>query len=143
MGKDEELTGTTLRVYAYLISKAVPVGPREVAKELGLSSPSLAYYHLKKLEELGLAKKTPEGYVGVPGGRVRGFIFIGRKLVPRLAFYVALFVGLLAFEVTDVILRLFTYKEPLRPEDLMMITSTTIALIIFITESLIARKSLK
>ena len=50
-----ELKGNTLRVYWYLLRASKDfVGPREVQRKLGFSSPALAVYHLDKLNQLGL-----------------------------------------------------------------------------------------
>lgn len=39
----EELEGTTLSVYAFVVKEGKPVGPREVMRGANLSSPSTAY----------------------------------------------------------------------------------------------------
>ena len=75
-----QLSGTTLKVYAYLVSRGEPVGPREITRALGLSSPSLAYYHLRKLEELGFVRRESEGYIAIPGAKIEGFISLVRSL---------------------------------------------------------------
>ena len=38
-----ELRGKTLKVYLYVLKQGKPVGVREVQRELGFSSPSVAY----------------------------------------------------------------------------------------------------
>ena len=53
----EELEGTTLNVYLYVVKKGKPIGPRDVMKALNLSSPSVAYRHLQKLEDLDYLQK--------------------------------------------------------------------------------------
>jgi hypothetical protein len=50
---NEELEGITLSVYLYIVKKGKPVGPRDVMKGANLSSPSVAYRHLQKLEDMG------------------------------------------------------------------------------------------
>jgi hypothetical protein len=55
---DEELEGNTLDVYAYAVKEGRPVGPRDVMRGANLSSPSVAYRQLQKLENLGLMGKT-------------------------------------------------------------------------------------
>ncbi|HYR04427.1 MAG TPA: hypothetical protein VEO75_03480, partial [Nitrososphaerales archaeon] len=44
-----ELRGKTLKVYMYILKQGKPVGVREVQRELGFSSPSVAYHHIEKL----------------------------------------------------------------------------------------------
>lgn len=56
-GKDafpSRLTGTTLKVYRLLYKEGKPLGLFEVQKMVGLSSPSVARYHLDKLLNQGL-----------------------------------------------------------------------------------------
>jgi len=55
---DEELEGTTFKVYLYVVKEGKPVGPRDVMRGASLSSPSVAYRHLQKLEALGLLEKN-------------------------------------------------------------------------------------
>ncbi len=66
-----------------------------------LSSPSVAYRHLQKLEAKGLLQKTEYGeYVVKEKANIRGFFWIGRSLVPRMLFYSFFFLGLLIIELT-------------------------------------------
>ena len=44
-----ELRGKTLKVYLFILKQRKPVGVREVQRELGFSSPSVAYHHIEKL----------------------------------------------------------------------------------------------
>jgi predicted transcriptional regulator len=57
---DKLLKGRTMSVYALLLSQG-EMGVREVQRELGFSSPSLALHHLTKLTELDLVKKDAHG----------------------------------------------------------------------------------
>lgn len=104
MNEDEvagELKGNTLRVYWYLLqSPSKSVGPREVQRKLGFSSPALAAYHLEKLVELGLAEKESGEYhltrvVNV--GVLRHFLKIRGFLIPRFVLYASMFVTLFLF----------------------------------------------
>jgi DNA-binding transcriptional ArsR family regulator len=67
-------------VYVYAL-KHGKVGVREVQRGLGLSNPSLAQYHLNKLNEMGLVKVDA----------MRGLFRIGTLIVPRFVFYAVLF----------------------------------------------------
>ena len=60
---DASLKGTTYRVYRYMYRSGKPVRVNEVQRELNLSSPSVAQYHIKKLIRLGLVREDSEGYV--------------------------------------------------------------------------------
>ena len=57
----ESLEGKTLNVYAYAVKEGKPVGPRDVMKGAHLSSPSVAYRHLQKLEDMNLLQKNEYG----------------------------------------------------------------------------------
>lgn len=92
-----ELRGNTLKVYLCLIRNDNPMGIREVQRKLEFSSPALAAYHLEKLENLHLVKKTSKGYVLVKKvkiGALAQIVKFGSLLLPRYAFYGALFATL-------------------------------------------------
>jgi len=95
-----ELKGTTLRVYWVLLKKgSIGTGPREVMRELGLSSPSVASYHLEKLRNLGLVEKDVGGnYVVKEEVKVEvfsDFVRVVGMMLPRYLFYSVLFTTML------------------------------------------------
>ena len=95
----QESEGTTLNVYSYIVKQGKPVGPREVMRGANLSSPSVAYWHLQKLENTGLLEKNGAGeYVVKEKTSISGHIWIGRNLVPRLMCYSLFFLGILIVE---------------------------------------------
>jgi hypothetical protein len=57
---EDQLKGKTLKVYMYMVKKE-PLGIREVQRELGFSSPSVANYHIDKLVGLALADQDKYG----------------------------------------------------------------------------------
>jgi len=59
---DDILEGTTRRVFRYVYRQHDPVGIHDIQRGLGLSSPSLAHYHVSKLMKAGLLKEESEGY---------------------------------------------------------------------------------
>jgi len=85
------LRGLTLKVYKYILQNNRPVGIREVQRGLNLSSPTLALYHMNKLEEAGLIKKEADGYVA---DRIilQNLIRLRRVLIPRNFFYMIFFI---------------------------------------------------
>jgi len=92
---ESELRGTTLRAYWCILRSGRPVGVREVQRLLGLSSPSTALHHLRKLVELGILRKDEYGryYVAeeVKVGVLRVFTRFGRLILPRYLFYASFF----------------------------------------------------
>jgi len=92
---DYELRGKTLQVYLYLLRHGKAVGVREIQKELGFSSPSVAFHHLDKLINLGIIERDEyERYVlvkKVDTGILHSFVNIAGLTLPRLGFYAAFF----------------------------------------------------
>ena len=102
MGPDKTedvLRGTTRDVYRFMLKSGKPVGVREVQRALNLSSPSLAVYHMSKLEEAGLIKHESGNYV-IDKVVLDDAIKISRFLVPRYLFYAIFAVAALIIELT-------------------------------------------
>ncbi|MEM2905630.1 MAG: hypothetical protein QW587_07845 [Candidatus Bathyarchaeia archaeon] len=112
---EAKLKGTTLVVYWHLLKSGGPSTARRLQRELKLSSPSVAAYHLEKLCDLGLVEKNPRGdYEArqhVPIGALRPFVRISSLMVPRFLFYTAYFASLL-------VIFLLQYLAPLTPQSL-------------------------
>ncbi len=100
-----KLKGNTLRVYWYLLEAShTTVGPREVQRNLGFSSPALAVYHLEKLMELGLVQKVRGEYQlvrVVNVGVLKQFFKLGTFILPRYSLYAIMFTTLLVFYLTQ------------------------------------------
>ena len=96
---EKALKGTALDVYRFLLKKNKPVGVREIQRALGLSSPSVATYHLAKLEEVGILKREDGGYV-VNKVLLENSIKISRFLVPRYLFYTIFGIVVLLIDLT-------------------------------------------
>ena len=99
---DTVLKGTTLEVYRFFLKKGKPVGVRAVQRALNLSSPSLAVYHLSKLEDAGLLSRESGDYV-VNRIVLEDVVKVNRFLIPRYLFYalfalVALILDLTVFK---------------------------------------------
>lgn len=134
---DEELEGTTLKVYLYVVKEGKPLGPRDVMRGANLSSPSVAYRHLQKLENLGLLEKNTYGrYVVKEKASIKGHLWIGRNLVPRLIFYSFFFIGILSVEITIIAIR-FYVQEPLQTEFIFLTFITVVATVLFLFEGII------
>jgi hypothetical protein len=102
----KELEGTTCKVYLYVVREGKPVNARDVRRGANLSSPSVAFRHLQKLEELGLLEKNSFGdYVVKEKINGTGHLWVGRNLIPRLLMYCLFFIGLLAVEIVIILMR--------------------------------------
>ncbi len=129
-GNDEvKLSKTALRIYLYLLNKGREAGPREIAKDLGIS-PSLVHYHLKRLEALGLVMKGADGYRIASMMKLEGFLSIGRRLVPRMYIYASFFAGLLVSELIAVAKSIV----PLSGSMILSIVSSLIGFVITFVE---------
>ena len=130
---ESELKGKTLLVYWYLLQQSThSVGVREVQRALNFSSPSIAVYHLQKLQDLGLVDKKGTGeYVleeEVKVGILRFFTHMGRFFVPRYLFYSVLFTTMLTVYLT------LCFVEQIAPS-FYAVTFGGIALIVFWVET--------
>lgn len=102
MSADESrdvLRGKTLEVYRFLLKSSKPMGIRELQRALNLSSPSVATYHLEKLEEAGLLRRK-SGNFTVAKFLLENTIKINRFLIPRFLFYAVFALAVLAIELT-------------------------------------------
>jgi DNA-binding transcriptional ArsR family regulator len=100
MSISREIRGNTLKVYLYLL-KHGSSELRDIQRGVGLSSPSLASYHLGKLAEAGLATQNEYGVYSVVRDSsdkvLEGYAKIGFAVVPQLFFFALVFTILIAF----------------------------------------------
>ena len=128
---EDVLRGTTLRVYKYVLTKGT-VGIREVQRGLKLSSPTLASYHLDKLEKAGLVKQTLEGY---EADRVllQNMIRLRGTLIPRYFFYSI-------FSISALILELTLFKPLIFTREYFFAVATTLVSTVFFVYETIQTK---
>jgi hypothetical protein len=100
MSVSQEVKGNALKVYLYLL-KHGPSELRDIQRGVGLSSASLASYHLGKLSEAGFVIRGEHGrYLAVKEASDRvleGYSRMGPAIVPQLFFFALLFTILGAF----------------------------------------------
>ena len=135
--KTSGLEGVTLKVYLYVVKKKGLAGPRHVMRGVGLSSPSVAYRHLQKLENIGLLTKNELGnYVVTEKVPVRGYVWIGRTLVPNPLVYSMVFLAILITELVVLAIHFSVETEQFKIFFLLLTTITVAALILFLIEGL-------
>ena len=140
----QEPEGTTLSVYSFVVKKGGPVGPREVMRGVGLSSPSVAYWHLQKLENQGLLQKNETGeYVVKEKTGISGHVWLGKNLVPRLMFYSLFFLGIIIFEVVILFFQFFSDDLILSLPLVYLLITNIIAFALFLGEGLLLRKKIQ
>ncbi|MCX8150583.1 MAG: hypothetical protein N3D85_03665 [Candidatus Bathyarchaeota archaeon] len=136
--QDEKLEGTTFRVYTYVVKEGKPVGTREVMRGANLSSPSVAYRHLQKLEAMGLLQKNEYGeYVVKEKANIRGYLWIGKRLVPRMMFYSFIFMFILAVELVVLAIHFSVEDYKFKVFFLLLTLITVAAMILFLVEGII------
>ena len=92
---------------------------RDVQRGLNLSSPSLAFYHLSRLVELGVVSRTEDGrYVvvmDISADLLDGYVKFGRRIIPQLFFLSLIFTVILAYYISLV------WRFPLDRDDIVTI----------------------
>ena len=131
------LQGVTLKVYLYVVKKKGLAGPRDVMRGVNLSSPSVAYRHLQKLENMGLLTKNELGnYVVTEKVPVRGYMWVGRFLVPNPLIYSLVFLGILVTELVVLAIHFSVETDQFKIFFLLLTLITAAALILFLIEAL-------
>ena len=139
--ENQELQGITLNVYLYAVKKGKPVGPRDVMKGTNLSSPSVAYRHLQKLEDSGYLKKNEFGEYKVDKkGQVRGYVWLGRRLLPKMWLYSLVFTVILAVEIFVLILHFRVETYEFKVFFLLLMLITGLALAVFTLEGFLQNR---
>lgn len=134
LGKTE-LEGTTLRVYAFVANAGKPVGTHEIMRGANVGSSGLTYKHLLRLENLGLLAKNDYGnYVLKRKIAVKGYHWVGRRLLPRMMLYGFFFIGVLVLEVAVLALHYSVENYEFKIFFLILGAVTTVAALSFIIE---------
>ena len=134
---NDELEGNTLNVYAYIVHAAKPVGTREVTRGANLSSTSVASRHLQKLEDMGLIERNEYGdYVLKEKTNIKGHVWVGRNLVPRLMFYSFFFLGAFAAEMSIILLSVLINSIVIQVSFYFLTGITGVAMILFLVEGI-------
>jgi hypothetical protein len=132
---NEELQGITLDVYLHVVRKGKPVGPRDVMKGVDLSSPSVAYRHLQKLEDLGYLQKNEYGEYSVKNkAHIEGFVWLGRRLIPKMWRYSSLFLVILIVELIILAIHYEVETYEFKVFFLLLTLITGLALVVFTAE---------
>jgi hypothetical protein len=142
----DELEGTTLKVYSYVVKQDKPVGTRDVMRGAELSSPSVAFRHLQKLETMGLLQRNAYGeYIIKEKTSIRGYVWIGKNLIPRMLFYSLIFMVILIVEIVVLAIHFGVENYEFKIFFLYLTLITAVAMVLFLVEGLLvlvrARKS--
>jgi hypothetical protein len=137
---DEELNSTLFHTYVFLVEVGKSVGPRDLMRGANLSSPSVAYRNLQKLMDLGLVVKDEYGnYVVKEKIGLKGYVWIGKTLMPSFAVFGFVFVGILMAEIGLLIPHLLL-GSPIEESFWLLTVVTVVSAVIFLVEALRFRK---
>lgn len=136
MTEVEDLGRVALRIYLKLLESEVPLGVRELARDLNIPV-STVHYNLRKLEELGVISRSSDGYVVSRLIPLDGFVVVRKKLVPRLVIYALFFTGITLGELIVMI------TLGVNIDRLLIITTSSIASVIFFIEGLVTKRRFK
>lgn len=140
METNEELNPTLFHTYVFLVKVGTPVGPRDLMRGANLSSPSVAYRNLQKLMDLGLVVKDEYGnYVVKEKIGMKGYVWIGKTLMPSFAIFGFVFIGILIAEIAILIPHLLV-GSPIEESFWLLTVVTVVSAAIFVAEALRFRK---
>lgn len=133
---EDELNAATFQTYVYLVKVGKPVGPRDVMRGANLSSPSVAYRNLQKLVDLGLViKDNYSNYVVKEKVSKKGYVWVGKTLIPSFAIFGFIFIGVLIGEVAILIPHLLVGASIQESFWLLMVV-TVVSASIFLVQAL-------
>jgi hypothetical protein len=137
----DKLEGITLNVYLYAAKKGKPVGPRDVMKSVGLSSPSVAYRHLQKLEDLAYLAKNEYGeYTVKRKAPLKGQIWIGHNIVPKMYLYASVFLVILVVELSILAVHFEVETYEFKVFFLLLTLITGAAFAVFLVEGILQNR---
>ena len=132
---EEPVEGLTLAVYLYVAKKAKPVGPRDVMKGTDLSSPSVAYRHLQKLEDTGYLVKNEYGEYTIKRKMpIKGKVWLGRSLFPKMWIYGLIFLLALIVELVVLFIHFEVENYEFKVFFLLLVLITGLATAVFSVE---------
>ena len=128
-------------MYLHAAKKGKPVGPRDVMKGLNLSSPSVAYRHLQKLEDIDyLHKNEYGGYTIKNKAHIKGHIWLGHRLLPKMWLYALVFASILVVELFVLIIHFSSETMEFKVFFLLLTLITSLALALFTAEGLLQNR---
>jgi hypothetical protein len=134
--QSEELNASTFQTYMYLVKVGKPVGPRDVMRGANLSSPSVAYRNLQKLIDLGVVVQDEyNNYVVKEKVSKKGYVWIGKSLLPSFIIVGFIFVGILIGELAVLVPHLVR-GAPVQESFWFWILTTIIAALLFLVSAI-------
>ena len=137
---EDELSTTTFDIYLYLVKVGEPTGPRDLMRAMDISSPGVVHRHLQKLTDLDWVAKDAYGrYTVKKKVGFRGYVWLGKRLLPMSILFAAVFVGLAAVWVFVLVLHL-GLGSPIDQSYSILTVVTLFAAALLVMEALRHRK---
>jgi predicted RND superfamily exporter protein len=104
----------------------------------------VAYRHLQKLEDMGFLAKDAYGeYVLKDKARVRGYVWAGRRMMPKMLVYSLIFLGILIAELVVLALHYSVENYSFKIFFLLLALVTGAAMAVFVAEGLLQRRRIR
>ena len=141
METKEGLSATGMRTYIFLIKAGKPVGPREVMRGAKLTSPSVAYRNLQKLIDMKLVQKDNfSNYIVKEKIGIKGYIWIGKNLIPRFILFGLVFLAALVIEIGILVPHLLA-ETSVEGSFWLLTIVTVISAVVFLAEGIKWKKN--
>lgn len=140
--QDAELNNTTFDIYLHLVKARGPLGPRDIMREMGISSPGVVHRHLQKLSSWGWVDKDAFGrYMIRKKVGFKGHIWVGRHLLSTSVLSAVSFVVLTASFFIILAIHLLE-RSPIDESFTILIAVTVAAAAFLLAEALMPKKRL-
>lgn len=141
MGQSEdELSTTTFDIYLYLVKARAPTGPRDIMRAMSISSSGVVHRHLQKLADLDWVNKDVYGrYTVKKKVGFRGYIWVGKYLLPQSYLFAFAFLALTAVWIVVLGIHLWL-GSPIDESYSILTVVTVLAAVSFVIESFRPRK---
>jgi hypothetical protein len=139
---EDELKTTTFDIYLCLAKVKEPAGPRDIMRAMDISSPGVVHRHLQKLADWGWVNKDAYGRYSLKKKvGFKGYVWLGKKLLPTSILFAFSFIGLTATFITILVFHLY-YGSPIDESYVILIIVTVVAAAFLLAEALRPRKRL-
>lgn len=137
MKDEQQLEGTALRIYWYIVKARKPTGPHEIMREANVGSIGLTYNYLQRLQDLGLLQTNSYGsFILKRKIKITSYQWIGNYLVPRALLYLTSFIVALLVEIVIFLIHYSLETYEFKVFFVLLLSVTALALLLFLIETL-------
>jgi hypothetical protein len=133
---EDELKTTTFDLYLYLVKVKEPIGPRDIMRSMNITSPGVVHRHLQKLTDWGWVDKDSYGrYFVKKKVGFKGYVWVGKRLVPMSVLFALGFIGLSVVWVSILLLHVYL-QSPIDQSYTILTVVTIVASVFLLVEAL-------